>query len=299
MRNVVLRPTMDADLDFVLAAESAPENAPFILQWPRGRHAAAIRSPAAAHRVVEDARGGPPVGYVILLGVGEPDRSIEFRRLVVTEKGCGYGRAAVRAIKRLAFEGLGAHRLWLDVKEFNQRARRLYESEGFTPEGLLRECYLGERGFESVYVLSVLEGEYRTGVARSPDNRLLIRRYYEELWNRWDFALAGELVGEDVSFRGSLGVEVRGREGFVGYMRSVARAFPDFHNTVEELVAEGDRVVARLTYRGTHGGPLFDLPPTGRAVSYAGMALFRIAGGRIASGFVVGDTGRLMRELAR
>jgi len=55
--------------------------------------------------------------------------------------------------------------------------------------------------------------------------------------------------------------------------------------------------VARLTYRGTHRGPLFDLAPTGRTVSYAGMALFRISGGRIASGFVVGDTGRLRQAL--
>ena len=130
-------------------------------------------------------------------------------------------------------------------------------------------------------------------------HKALVRRYYEELWNRWRLELADELLAPDVSFRGSLAVEVAGIEGFKGYVRLVQTAFPDFHNTVEELVAEGDRVVARLTYRGTHRGPLFDLPPTGRAVSYAGMALFRIAGGRIASGFVVGDTGRLMRELGR
>jgi diamine N-acetyltransferase len=105
---------------------------------------------------------GEAVGYVILQGLDGIHRAIEFRRLVVTAKGCGYGRAAVRMIKTFAFEGLAAHRLWLDVKEFNHRARRLYESEGFTVEGMLRECYLGENGFESAYVMSILEAEYRT-----------------------------------------------------------------------------------------------------------------------------------------
>jgi len=159
--DVTLRPTTLADLDFVLAAESAPENRRFVLQWTREEHAAVIRGPECAHRSVEDSATGQAVGYAILLGLGSPHRAVEFRRLVITDKGRGYGRAAVRAVKRLAFEELGAHRLWLDVMEQNQRARRLYESEGFTAEGLLRECYLGQSGYESVYVMSVLESEHR------------------------------------------------------------------------------------------------------------------------------------------
>src|SRR4029077_11246869 len=93
-------------------------------------------------------------------------------------------------------------------------------------------------------------------------NKLLIRRYYDELWNRWDFALVDALIAEDFVFRGSLGVSVRGREGFRDYMRTVRRAFPDFHNQIEEMIAEGDRVVARLTYTGTHQGELFGVAPT-------------------------------------
>src|SRR5262249_21398608 len=58
--------------------------------------------------------------------------------------------------------------------------------------------------------------------------------------------------------------------------------FPDFHNRVEELVPEGERVVARLTYTGTHAGELLGIAPTGRRVNYAGVALFRIASGQIA-----------------
>jgi steroid delta-isomerase-like uncharacterized protein len=130
------------------------------------------------------------------------------------------------------------------------------------------------------------------------ENKALVRRYYEELWNRWDFALADELLGETITFRGSLGVSVRGRDGFRDYMRTVQRAFPDFHNYVEELVAEGDQVVARLTYTGTHRGELFGIPPTGRVASYAGVAIFRLAGSRIVEGWVLGDLRGLEAALA-
>jgi steroid delta-isomerase-like uncharacterized protein len=128
-------------------------------------------------------------------------------------------------------------------------------------------------------------------------NKALVRRYYEELWNRWDFALADEILGEGLGFRGSLGVSVRGREGFKDYMRTVRGAFPDFHNRVEEMIAEGDRVVARLTYTGAHQGELFGIAATGRRVSYAGVAIFRIAEGYIAEGWVLGDVHGLVRQL--
>src|SRR5258705_13908829 len=95
-------------------------------------------------------------------------------------------------------------------------------------------------------------------------NKALVRRYYEEMWNHWDFALADELIDEGVGFRGSLGVSVQGRERFKEYMRTVRRAFPDFHNHVEEQIAEDERVVARLTYTGTHRGELFGIGATGR-----------------------------------
>ena len=63
-------------------------------------------------------------------------------------------------VKRLAFEEFKAHRLWLDVKEHNVRARHLYESEGFVTEGVLRGCIKAEAGFESLVVMSMLRGEY-------------------------------------------------------------------------------------------------------------------------------------------
>jgi steroid delta-isomerase-like uncharacterized protein len=125
----------------------------------------------------------------------------------------------------------------------------------------------------------------------------LVRRYYEALWNRWDLDLADELIAESVVFRGSLGISVQGREGFKEYMRAVRAAFPDFHNRIEELIAEDGRVAARLTYTGTHRGEVLGIAPTGRHVSYAGVALFRIVESRIAEGWVLGDVHGLVQQL--
>jgi predicted ester cyclase len=121
-------------------------------------------------------------------------------------------------------------------------------------------------------------------------NKSIIRRYYDELWNSWNLELADELISAEVSFRGSLGIVVQGRASFCDYVRF-------FHNAIEELVAEGDKVVGRLSYTGTHLGELFGIPATGRQVTYPGVAIFRITDGRIVEGWVLGDTRGMMQQL--
>jgi steroid delta-isomerase-like uncharacterized protein len=127
--------------------------------------------------------------------------------------------------------------------------------------------------------------------------RTLVRRCYEEMWNRWDFSLADELLAPEIIFRGSFGDVMRGREAFRNYMKKVQSSFPDFHNTIELLVAEDDAIVARLSYRGTHQGEFFGIPPTGKKIHYAGAAFYQIARGRIAEGWVLGDLLGLLRQI--
>src|SRR5207245_1459683 len=131
-------PAKEHDLDFVLRTERDPENARFVTQWSRDEHAAVMRDPDCAHLILTAAPDERPVGYAILRGLASPDRSIEFKRLAISEKGKGYGREAMRLVKRLAFERLGAHRLWLDVMAHNPRARQRGAPEGFVHAGRLR-----------------------------------------------------------------------------------------------------------------------------------------------------------------
>jgi len=128
-------------------------------------------------------------------------------------------------------------------------------------------------------------------------NKNLIRRFFDEMWNPWDFAKADELLAPGIVFQGTLGSELRGRDAFRAYMRKVQSAFPDFHNSILEMTVEDDRVVARTFYRGTHRGEIFGLAPTGKSISYAGAAFFRIRDKQVIEGWVLGDLLGLLRQL--
>ncbi len=170
-----LRPTMQSDLDFVVSLENDLANLPFITPWDRMQHEAAIRFPDMRHFIVEGGAGLERVGFLILIGCRNPHQSIELKRMVIAAKGQGLGTAALRVVKRVAFDDLGAHRFWLDVKSRNVRAKALYDSEGFTLEGTLREAVRiapqasslpAGRGsqagadFDSLHVLSMLRAEF-------------------------------------------------------------------------------------------------------------------------------------------
>ena len=71
-------------------------------------------------------------------------------------------------------------------------------------------------------------------------------------------------------FAARVAVEVQGLEGFKGYVNMVRVAFPDFHNTIADLIAEDNKVVARLTYSATHRGEIFGVAPTGKKIEYSG-----------------------------
>jgi len=159
--NIELRRTRLSDLDFVLNAEQADENYAFVSTWTRAQHELALSNPDGLHLIIERCLDQQPVGYIIMAGLEQAHQSIEFRRMVVTEKSKGYGREALRCVKKMAFEDLHAHRLWLDVKDFNLRAIKLYKSEGFVAEGTLRECVKRGERFDSLVVFSMLQNEYQ------------------------------------------------------------------------------------------------------------------------------------------
>jgi predicted ester cyclase len=117
----------------------------------------------------------------------------------------------------------------------------------------------------------------------------LVNRFYHDMWNRFDKAIFPELLAEDLRFRGSLGQEKRGYAEFGEYVDFIQRAFPDFHNQIEDIVSEGARSFVRLTYTGTHEGEVFGIAPTGRRIEYAGAALLSFQGDRISSAWVLGD----------
>jgi RimJ/RimL family protein N-acetyltransferase len=160
---IALVATTEADVEFVLAAESHADSSTFIIPRTRERHLQAIVDQDCAHRIIQDSDTGERLGFLMLFGLASRDRAIEFRRIVTVIQGRGIGRASVGAVKAYAFHALNAHRLWLDVKSKNARARHLYRSEGFVEEGVMRECILEDGGFESLVLMSMLRPEFEAG----------------------------------------------------------------------------------------------------------------------------------------
>lgn len=94
---------------------------------------------------------------------------------------------------------------------------------------------------------------------------------------------------ENFKFRGSLGHEERGYEGFAAYVDMVHAALGDYQCIIDELVSEGDKVFAKMRFTGVHRGDFLGYMPTGKRLSWAACALFKFEGQRISDVWVLGD----------
>lgn len=159
--SLILRPTDENDLEFVVRIESEASKAGVVTSQSLAEHEKYLTDEDVRHLIVE--ADGKAVGYLILAGLQDAENeTIELRRIVIIEKGKGYGRQALKSAKKMAFEELNAHRLWLDVIDFNERARKLYESENFQVEGVWRDRYKAKdgNGRESLIFMAILRNEY-------------------------------------------------------------------------------------------------------------------------------------------
>ena len=127
-------------------------------------------------------------------------------------------------------------------------------------------------------------------------NATVVRRFYEDFSSRGDLALADALVAPDAIFS-EPGRELRGPEPLKARIAQFRAAFPDLAIAIEDLVTAGDRVVARITLRGTHRGPFAGIAPTGKAVAAEGISMFRVEGGRIVAGWASFDQLGMMQQL--
>jgi steroid delta-isomerase-like uncharacterized protein len=130
----------------------------------------------------------------------------------------------------------------------------------------------------------------------SEENKAVIRRVYDELWNRGNPAVADELFSP-AYVRHAPFHPLRGPEGIKEAVRVIRAAFPDVHIAIEDLVAEGDRVVVRWATTGTHRGAFRDLAPTGKRVAVEGITISRLAEGKVAEEWVHWDTQSMMQQL--
>ncbi len=136
----------------------------------------------------------------------------------------------------------------------------------------------------------------------SEQNKDVVRRFYEELWNNRQVNLADELIAaECVTYQLRSGVEAgavtRGPEAIKHHVEEWLTGFPDLRFTVEQMIAEGDQVVTRSVMRGTHTGTWLGLAPTGKRVSIRMMVMQRIENGKIAEDWVLVESLGLLQQL--
>jgi steroid delta-isomerase-like uncharacterized protein len=134
-------------------------------------------------------------------------------------------------------------------------------------------------------------------------NKNVVRRHYEELFNSRDLGVAAEITGEDyvehgvAAFAERVGDRPDPIEGLKETVRWLTGAFPDLRIEVDDLVAEGDKVLAYITMRGTHEGEFQGIPPTGRSFEARAMHLFRIRDGKAVEHWAVREDLPMMLQL--
>jgi steroid delta-isomerase-like uncharacterized protein len=130
----------------------------------------------------------------------------------------------------------------------------------------------------------------------SEQNKHISRRTYEEIWNNGNLGAADELIAGD--FVGhSPPDETHGPEGIKKFATAMRNAFPDLHFTIENMIAEGDKVATLWTASGTHRGEFEGIPPTGTQATVQGITIDRIAGGKVVEGWTNWDALGLLQKL--
>lgn len=124
-------------------------------------------------------------------------------------------------------------------------------------------------------------------------NQQIIQRRVEEIWNQGKLATIDELIAANLISNG----QPIGREGFRQFVTAVRTAFPDIHFTVEDSLAEGNKVAIRYTGRGTHQGAFAGIPATGKPVQFSGIDIFYIANGQMAEEWLMYDQLGLLQQI--
>ncbi|MBI3241883.1 MAG: ester cyclase [Chloroflexi bacterium] len=128
-------------------------------------------------------------------------------------------------------------------------------------------------------------------------NKAIVRRY-QALYNANDLDALGDIVAVDVVSHKTLPGLPPGLEGGKFAHRGTVAAIPDLNYSIEDLIAEGDKVVMRWTMTGTHSAaPFMGLPPTGNSLRVSGISIFRLANGKIVEHWAEPDGVTFMQQL--
>jgi predicted ester cyclase len=128
-------------------------------------------------------------------------------------------------------------------------------------------------------------------------NKTSVRRFYDEVFNQKNRAAIDEFIDPNQVDHAAPPGTPGGLAGAKQTIGMYLTAFPDLHFTVEDMIAEGDKLVARLTVRGTQQGAFMGIPPTGKHVTVTAIDISRMAGGKSVEHWIEMDTLGMMQQL--
>jgi steroid delta-isomerase-like uncharacterized protein len=129
------------------------------------------------------------------------------------------------------------------------------------------------------------------------ENKAIVRRFVDEVQSEGNIDAISELCSPELVNHSAPPEVPSNREGVKQLTAMFRQAFPDSYFTVEEMVAEGDKVATRKTFHGTHQGEFMGIPPTGQRVSIGLIDIVRIADGKVVEHWSMGDTLGMMQQL--
>lgn len=127
-------------------------------------------------------------------------------------------------------------------------------------------------------------------------NKAIARHYIDQMLNNQRHDLIDEFLVESVELNG-VGPSIIGRKAVVEFYTKFFAAFPDWHTSIDDMVAEGDKVVVRITSSGTHLGAYQAIPATGKTYTQNAIVIYRLANGKIVEGWLQTDMLSMMQQL--
>jgi steroid delta-isomerase-like uncharacterized protein len=130
-------------------------------------------------------------------------------------------------------------------------------------------------------------------------NKALVRRWFDEVWNKGKEATIDELFASNgVTYGlGETDEDVHGPAQLKPFVHNMRGSFPDIHITIEDIVAEGDKVMVRIVVQGTHSGGNLGIPATGQRIRVAGIVLVRVSNGQLVEGWNSWDQLGMLRQI--
>lgn len=129
------------------------------------------------------------------------------------------------------------------------------------------------------------------------NNKSVIRTHLQQMWHEGDMTIAEDICAENLAYHDPASTSVISLESYITYINNVRQAFPDLKYLVYDMIGDDNKILVRWRFEGSHKGEIRGINATGRRVSFTGMSLYTVEGGKITEAWVNWDTYGYLQQL--